>query len=300
MKTFFKELPSYKPYEELNKDVIDCYDCDKCCKNEEKIKNSLQKFREYCEKISKKKIKLFTILKEVNKFRDGCSNINYGSREDILNIFSSNSNFIINYSVVSGLHNIMISINSRNELKKSFCFLDFYYSIDKWKDWKVLHDYFINCDHINSNIANFDKDKYNMYYKYLCFIAEDKLLTTDIICSVKYDSLSKIAYGLECKHEKCSGDYKIVRSTGTSSDKMTSSNVLDTFHIMMLVAIAFSGTFIVFLVFYKIEQKKNKKKEKNNFNNEYIYVSSEHEFESIPINYHKRRIHLAYQSDSDS
>lgn len=80
------------------------------------------------------------------------------------------------------------------------------------------------------------------------------MLTTDIICSVKYDSLSKIAYGLECKHEKCSGDYKIVRSTGTSSDKMTSSNVLDTFHIMMLVAIAFSGTFIVFLVFYKVSK----------------------------------------------
>ncbi|SBT51498.1 PIR Superfamily Protein [Plasmodium ovale wallikeri] len=314
-KIFFKELSSYKPYEELNKDVIDCSDCDKCCKNEEKIQKSPQKFSEFCEKISKKLTKLSTILKEINKIRDRCSYINYWSYEDPWKIFSTNSKFSINYSVVSGFHNIMIRINSKNKLKKSPCYLDFYCGIDKWKeckdwkDWNVLHDYFINCDHINSNIASFGKDKYNMYYKYLCFIAEDKLLTTDLICSVKYDSLSKIAYVLECKHDERSGYYKIVRSTGTSSDKMTSSNVLYTFRIMTLVAISFLGTFTVFLFFYKFiplgccldrTKKKNKKREKNNFNNEYIHESSEHEFESIPINDHKRRIHLAYQSDSDS
>ncbi|CAI7718601.1 PIR protein [Plasmodium vivax] len=150
-----KELPSYKIYEKF-KNIIHMVNSTifhKLYQNSENDeKTYINKVSDFCSIFSWNLENLSEITDKKLKYRDECSYLSYWAYEEIKSIFGTLDNYNKKRHIINKLNKIVSDISNRASTKKP-CYIYFGNEFDKWDEWKQLHDYFKNSEHILSLVT---------------------------------------------------------------------------------------------------------------------------------------------------
>ncbi|KMZ94875.1 variable surface protein Vir24 [Plasmodium vivax Mauritania I] len=164
-----KKLPSYIIYEKFKN------------KNNTETSSTLQKVNEnsendetkyndnvndFCNKFSWNLENLSEITDKKLKYRDECSYLSYWAYEEIKSIFGTLDNYNKKRHIINKLNKIVSDISNRASTKKP-CYIYFGNEFDKWDEWKQLHDYFKNSEHILSLVTEPNCNGCNKFCNYV-------------------------------------------------------------------------------------------------------------------------------------
>ncbi|GAW84322.1 variable surface protein [Plasmodium gonderi] len=197
--------------------------------------------KDLCQKIAKN-LKELPSLNNVGKtYRDRCSYMNYWAYNEILKKYQSNF-VVIDRDLADKLFDVVFNINKDHLSLDYRCYIPFEGDFFKWKNLKILHDYFRNVDEIESNIDSIEKDKCEEYDKYIQLIKPiydiyaGKCCTWEdecpfFLCDYKYDhhvilhKLKKRCNGTSYSRTPDSDTKRKIRHEEDNSDYITLPNL---------------------------------------------------------------------------
>ncbi|GAW80427.1 variable surface protein [Plasmodium gonderi] len=337
----FKVLPSCMKYKKLDEEnnINACEEeCKKCkedickeCKEcKECIECNQENYKETCEKICHRLIKLSTILSDESSLGNRCSYFNYWTYEQLWKKYnsssSSNSSTQINTCVLNALHKLIWSINESDNVKNNPCYFYFDGTFSDWKNEKYLHDYFKNHDHIKSNGgSNNDESKYckyvtsilTLYEKYSSYCCTYFFFghywdhcPNFYKCNKDY-SPYKLLNKLKCHGELPPYPEKLVQSSAIDFYVILKSQMskfkkltYDSFYVTTSILFTVLAIFYLIFLFYKftplgsfIDRKSHKKKQiKNNFQENSKQKLPSRKLQRGHGNDRKKKIYISYNS----
>ncbi|GAW79398.1 variable surface protein [Plasmodium gonderi] len=163
-----KELPSYKLYEDFNKDIEpkEKSEYEKYCNKISDYNVDFPWLSDFCVKFAKNLTNV-DITKGANS-KHRCLQLNYWIYEEILKNHKNKRDNVYDMKFFRKIYEIGKEINNKKR-DNYYCCSYFYGVLDEWKKEKYLHDYFINYEEINKKISS-SNYKCNEYYNYLIYI----------------------------------------------------------------------------------------------------------------------------------
>ncbi|CAG9482193.1 unnamed protein product [Plasmodium vivax] len=119
--------------------------------------NGNTKVSDLCKKLARNLINV-TNLENREKRNIGCSHFIHWVYTELMKISGIQSNYSHNNPVIKELYNVVNEINMKEHMYEH-CYVHFDYTLDEWKDWKVLHDYFMNYKCNTNDDDASDKEK---------------------------------------------------------------------------------------------------------------------------------------------
>ncbi|CAI7719438.1 PIR protein [Plasmodium vivax] len=150
-----KDVAHYELYKEFNKDDNKETYKEYCSKVTD-IKGNT-KVSDFCKKLARNLINV-TNLENREKRNIGCSYFIHWVYDELMKISDVKSNYSHNNPIIKELYNVVNEINMKEYMYKH-CYVHFDYTLDEWKDWKVLHDYFMNYKCNTNDYTGSDKEK---------------------------------------------------------------------------------------------------------------------------------------------
>ncbi|GAW80431.1 variable surface protein [Plasmodium gonderi] len=138
-----KDVPFYNLYHEYNKNE-NTEKYKEYCENIYNLYGSNNEVCNLCEKLSRNLIYVSNLENE-EKHNIGCSYFIHWVYEQVLSIENIKANYEKDNPVIIELYKVVNNINMREFTYKP-CYVFFDYTLDEWKEWKILHDYFMNYD----------------------------------------------------------------------------------------------------------------------------------------------------------
>ncbi|GAW79861.1 variable surface protein [Plasmodium gonderi] len=181
-----KVLLSGKIYNEFNKDE-DSSEYNDVCKLTAKYHTENTELETICKKFIRS-LKDILSNKYKEKSMDYCMLLKYWLNDELKKKYiTSKPNRFGEVILTQKLNNLQYSV--LGETKDTFeCYDNYYYS-NNFGDEKVLTEYFVNFDEINSNIkSKKDENKYMVYLKYIDELYTKKI-SNENCCSTKYPHL---------------------------------------------------------------------------------------------------------------
>ncbi|SBT55642.1 PIR Superfamily Protein [Plasmodium ovale wallikeri] len=164
-----KNSYKYKLYDKLNEECDDVRKYSSYCTTMQYLESSYKDILEVCYKFARNLIKLHEILSK-EKHEEHCRYLNFWITDHVRKKFDTHweDESKIPYILTGFLtaeHIIKSTSNNTN------CHFDYRsnVSLKLWKEWKDLHDYIINYDHINEKITS-GGDICTTYSKYFDYI----------------------------------------------------------------------------------------------------------------------------------
>ncbi|GAB69379.1 CYIR protein, partial [Plasmodium cynomolgi strain B] len=153
-----KHVAFYELYDKFNEDNKE--DTKKTYKkycNKVTVINGNNEVSNLCEKLARNLMNVSN-LEDREKSNIGCAYFIHWVYEELMNISDIKSNYSYNNPVIKELYNVVKEINLKEYMYKP-CYVHFDYTLDEWKEWKVLHDYFMNYECNAKDDAGYNKDK---------------------------------------------------------------------------------------------------------------------------------------------
>ncbi|CAI7719822.1 PIR protein [Plasmodium vivax] len=150
-----KNVAHYDLYDHFNKD--DNKETFKEYCNKRTFINGKSEIKDLCKKLARNLINV-TNLESSEKRNIGCSYFIHWVYTELMKISDVKSNYSHNNPVIKELYNVVNEINMKEHMYEH-CYVHFDYTLDEWKDWKVLHDYFMNYKCNTNDDDASDKEK---------------------------------------------------------------------------------------------------------------------------------------------
>ncbi|VUZ93215.1 PIR protein [Plasmodium vivax] len=203
------DAPSYGIYEELNNEVVESAQVKSGIQVD--IKHCADKFNSESAKSDEHKLceKFERNLRKISKMedkgirKDKCLHFIYWIYEEARKIINKGNQKFTNADFISKFRDVQTKIYEEGK-KEYYCKIYFDDTLDKWKEQKVLHDYFRNYDKINLKESS-DRGKCQKYNQYIDFIRKmyDKHAKQEKECCKDYH----IHYWDHCDYFKCHDIY---------------------------------------------------------------------------------------------
>ncbi|CAG9482838.1 unnamed protein product [Plasmodium vivax] len=228
-----KELPSYKIYENFKSknNAQTSSKFDKLYQNSENDETTyIDNVNDFCNKFSWSLKNLSEITGNELKHRDKCSYLSYWAYEKIRSIFGTHDIYSNKRHIINKLNETVRDISNSTSTKKP-CDIYFGNKFDHWDEWKQLHDYFKNSEHILSlvtesncsectkfcNYVKHIKTLYDKYERGCCLWGS---CDDYINCDDKYNP-SELLKRLKCEEE---GSEQRTSEEGQSSTPQSEKN----------------------------------------------------------------------------
>ncbi|SBT84765.1 PIR protein [Plasmodium ovale] len=163
-----EDLPSNKIYNKLNGSVNNT-EYDKYCKELTEHEKDYSGISTFCKNFAKNIKNLSNILNTENS-QDRCSYLTYWVYNEMRNIFKNKESKIYDLKIDEKIYKIRKTIFT--ETYNYFC--SFYFekdTLDEWKTEKDLYDYFKNYDAIKKFTPSSNKNKCEIFKKYLNYVS---------------------------------------------------------------------------------------------------------------------------------
>ncbi|SBT02200.1 PIR Superfamily Protein, partial [Plasmodium ovale curtisi] len=161
--------PKYKLYDKFNEECDDVGKYSRYCSTMQYLKRSYNDILEVCYKFARNLINLHEIL-SYEKNDEHCRYLNFWITDHVRKKFDTHWEDESKIPrVLTGFLTVENAISAAS--KNNNCHFDYRsnVSLNLWKEWKDLHDYIINYNHINEKIT-YGGDICTTYSKYFDYI----------------------------------------------------------------------------------------------------------------------------------
>ncbi|GAW79203.1 variable surface protein [Plasmodium gonderi] len=151
-----KDVPYNQMYDEFNKEE-DNEKYKEYCNDIINLESYYNGINNLCNKLTRNLINVSNLEDEAKR-NDACSYFIHWLYDQLMNLDYVKSDYRHSNPAIRGIYDVVIKINMR-EFMYTGCYVHFDYTLEQWKDWKILHDYFKNCDCIIVENTDLSKEK---------------------------------------------------------------------------------------------------------------------------------------------